>query len=230
MPDLCFEGEGMKVKQRRSRKTMEQEDTHVEVSELRRVVEQQSAQLEALSAQIERLMKKDALRKPLADEESILSRGDEVQARVYDLQLATAVRLADGNATKQIAYQQAIRRIREVVRTAVPRNATVIVVSKGDDELLNLYGREAWHFPQTEEGTYAGHHPPNSTAAIIHLEVLRARGGDYLLFPETALWWLDHPQYSGFRQHLEQRYRAVVRQEDTCVIFALREPAVSARF
>ena len=34
-------------------------------------------------------------------------------------------------------YQQLVRRIREVVRTALPADATVIVVSKGDDELLS---------------------------------------------------------------------------------------------
>jgi len=33
------------------------------------------------------------------------------------------------------------------------------------------------------------------------------------------MWWLDH--YRGLAEHLEQRYEAVVREEDTCVIFAL---------
>ena len=28
------------------------------------------------------------------------------------------------------------------------------MVSKGDDELLNLYGRRAWHFPQTVEDSF----------------------------------------------------------------------------
>src|SRR3712207_2672412 len=51
-------------------------------------------------------------------------------------------------------YQQLVRRIREVVRTALPAGATVIVVSKGDDRLLELDGRRGWHFPQNERGVY----------------------------------------------------------------------------
>ncbi len=107
---------------------------------------------------------------------------------------------------------------------ALPVGATVIVVSEGDDDLLELDDRKGWHFPQTEDGAYADY-PANSVAAIAHLEVLRAKGGDYLLFPSSALWWLEY--YEGFKQHLESRYQVVVRQEDTCVVFALRQPMVS---
>ncbi len=35
------------------------------------------------------------------------------------------------------------------------------------------------------------------------------------------MWWLEH--YRGLTEHLEQRYEAIVREEDTCVIFALSE-------
>ena len=41
----------------------------------------------------------------------------------------------------------------------MPADATVLVASKGDAELLKLDGRTAWHFPQTLEGVYAGAHP-----------------------------------------------------------------------
>ena len=107
---------------------------------------------------------------------------------------------------------------------ALPVEATVIVVSEGDDELLKLDDRKGWHFPQTEDGAYAGY-PADSAAAIAHLEALRAKGGDYLLFPGSALGWLEH--YKGFKQHLESRYQVVVSQEDTCVVFALRQAMVS---
>jgi hypothetical protein len=116
-------------------------------------------------------------------------------------------------------YPQLIQRVRRTVRSALPPDATVLVVSKGDDELLNLYGRRAWHFPQADGGVYAGHHPTDSAEAVAHLEALRARGADHLLFPRPALWWLNH--YAGLRQHLEKEYSAVVRQKDTCVIYAL---------
>ena len=118
-------------------------------------------------------------------------------------------------------YQQLVQRIREVVRTALPAEATVIVVSKGDNELLELDGKRAWHFPQNEEGVYAGYHPADSAGAIAHLEELRAKGGEFLLFPGTAFWWLE--QYEEFGQHLEDHYRRVWNDE-ICVIYELSEP------
>jgi hypothetical protein len=122
-------------------------------------------------------------------------------------------------------YRKIVRTIWEVVRTALPPDATVLVVSKGDNELpelLELDGRKAWHFPQNEESVWAGYNPADSTEAIEHLEALRARGGQFLLFPATARWWLDH--YRDFRQHLERHYRMMLDREDACLIFALDKP------
>jgi hypothetical protein len=116
-------------------------------------------------------------------------------------------------------FRQLAEPIREVVRGALPPDATVIVVSKGDDALLRLDGRRAWHFPQTEDGAYAGYYPADSDEAIGHLEALRARGAGFLLLPYTALWWLDY--YAGFRQHLEQHYQVIVQQADSCTIYRL---------
>jgi glycosyltransferase involved in cell wall biosynthesis len=115
-------------------------------------------------------------------------------------------------------YQGLVRSIREVVRTALPDEATVIVVSKGDNELLKLDGKRAWHFPQNEEGVYAGYHPADSAEAIAHLEELRAKGGEFLLFPGTAFWWLE--EYGAFDRHLEGRYRCVWH-DDLCIVYEL---------
>jgi hypothetical protein len=98
----------------------------------------------------------------------------------------------------------------------------VIVVSKGDEALLELGDeRKGWHFPQNEDGVYAGHYPASSAEAVAHLEELRSKGASFLLFPETSLWWLDH--YQGIRDHLESRYRLLVHEEGTCLIFDLGE-------
>jgi glycosyltransferase involved in cell wall biosynthesis len=122
------------------------------------------------------------------------------------------------------AYQDMILRVQEVVRRTLPPDATVIVVSKGDRELLDLDGRTAWHFPQREDGIYAGYYPSDSATAIAHLEALQAKGGQYLLFPETAFWWLDH--YKAFKEHLESRSRPVAHEDDTCLIFDLSQRQV----
>src|SRR5262249_20136762 len=98
--------------------------------------------------------------------------------------------------------------------------ATVLVVSKGDEELLMFNDRKAWHFPRSEDGQYAGSYPADSAAAIDHLESLHAQGAEFLVFPETANWWLDY--YSAFRQHLESKYRVAARGDHGCLIFDLR--------
>jgi glycosyltransferase involved in cell wall biosynthesis len=117
------------------------------------------------------------------------------------------------------AYQELPRRIRQIVDDVVPPGATVLVASKGDEQLLQLNGRRGWHFPQTEEGVYRGYHPATSAEAIGHLEELRIKGANFFLLPQTTLWWLEH--YADFRNHLECRHRLVVSERDACLIFDL---------
>jgi glycosyltransferase involved in cell wall biosynthesis len=124
-------------------------------------------------------------------------------------------------------YRDLKRRLLEVVQTKVPPEATVLVVSKGDEQLVRLNGRKAWHFPRDANGTYAGHHPADSAAAIAHLEALRLQGGQYLLLPGTATWWLDH--YREFGQHMEKRYRIVFQEEGVGILYALASPVANVR-
>jgi len=121
------------------------------------------------------------------------------------------------------SYVQQVLRLRTAVNAQLPADATVIMVSRGDEALVRLGPRRAWHFPQDEAGTYAGNYPATSAVAIAQLEQLRAKGGDYLVFPLAALWWLDH--YPAFKRHLERGYRLAFRRDDTCWIFALGEPS-----
>ena len=116
-------------------------------------------------------------------------------------------------------YERMMHRIREVVGTSLPPEATVLVVSRGDERLLELDSRRALHFPPSKEGSWAGHHPASSEEAVAQLEEMRAAGGQYLVLPSTGLWWLDY--YTGFGDHLERNYPVVVREADTCVIYSL---------
>jgi hypothetical protein len=117
------------------------------------------------------------------------------------------------------AYDELKDQIRRLVAQHVPSEATVLVVSHGDEDLLRLDGRHARHFPSTEEGLYAGHHPGSSGEAVAELESQRARGGQFLVVPEPSMWWLDH--YEGLSEHLAERYREVLLDPQTCAIFAL---------
>src|SRR4051794_26538225 len=142
--------------------------------------------------------------------------GEALQARVYELQ--TAERIHEG---EDVEYARLRQRIREAVRTAVPAEAVVLVVSKGDSLLTDLYGREAWHFPRQDDGRYSGFYPKRDLSAIAHLEAMRACGAGYLLLPETSRWWLDH--YADFHRYLERRYSCVFDETGTGAIYAIVE-------
>jgi glycosyltransferase involved in cell wall biosynthesis len=117
-------------------------------------------------------------------------------------------------------YAGTIAGIREVVRTLVPRGATVLVVSKGDEQLVRFDGRHGGHFPQDEKGSYAGYHPADSATAIKHMRKLGAMGAQFLLLPNTAFWWLEH--YRGLAEHLEQFHERLWR-DDRCVLYRLKQ-------
>lgn len=126
--------------------------------------------------------------------------------------------------TRHLAYRALVGRLLDLVHRSVPPGATVLVVSKGDGELVSLVGRRGWHFLQDESGGYAGYHPRDSAAAIQALEALRERGADFFVLPATASWWLEH--YADFGQHL-QRYETLVEQPDTAVVYRLHQPSAS---
>jgi hypothetical protein len=139
--------------------------------------------------------------------------------RLTDLDFVPGQHSSYQELSKQIHYRRLMGRIRETVSTALPSDATVVVVSKGDEELLKLGdGRRGWHFPQNEEGVYAGYYPADSAEAIAHLEELRSKGAEYLLLPGTALWWLE--EYEEFGRHLDSHYRRVW-EDEPCVIYEL---------
>ena len=117
-------------------------------------------------------------------------------------------------------YRLLVTQVRDVVVETVPLGSKVLVVSKGDDELLRLDGRVGAHFPQIG-GVYAGHHPADSAEAIAQLEASRSDGAQFLLIPETSRWWLDH--YRDFGEYLGRSCREVARRDDVCIIFALGE-------
>jgi hypothetical protein len=128
---------------------------------------------------------------------------------------------ADGSSKlRESDYQQLIERIKDRVGDTVPSRATTVVISRGDEQLLQLGERSAWHFPRQADGSYSGHHPVDSAEAISHLEELRGQGAGYLVLPSTAFWWLDF--YDDFRRHLEEHYDKVVASSD-CRIYRLFE-------
>jgi GT2 family glycosyltransferase len=118
-------------------------------------------------------------------------------------------------------YELLANRVVRTVASSTPVDATVMVVSRGDEALLMIPGRRGWHFPQCSGGVYSGHHPGDSQEAIAQLESMRLRGARYIVFPRTSLWWLEH--YWELHDHLVARYRKTVDDAKTCVMFTLEE-------
>jgi hypothetical protein len=118
-----------------------------------------------------------------------------------------------------VGYSRLLVEVHVAVRTTVPRGRTVLVVSRGDEQFVRLEGRRGWHFPRHEDGRWAVFHPADAREAVEHLESLRSQGAQYLVFPQTAFWWLDY--YGGLREHLEARYKLLASGE-TCWIYDIR--------
>lgn len=114
-------------------------------------------------------------------------------------------------------YSRLIERIEAHVREAVPIDATILVIARGDDRLL-FTGYRASHFPQGPGGEYAGHYPRDSEAAVAHLDDCHGAGAEFLVIPGTSYWWLDY--YSDLARHLLARGR-VVNHDADCLIFQL---------
>ena len=116
-------------------------------------------------------------------------------------------------------YEHLRKSIRQVVAEQLPGGATILVISKGDEELLKLTGQQGWHFPRDDDGRYPHIYPADSTEAITQLELARAKGAGFLVIPKPAFWWLEY--YSGFKEHLEGEYALSVHDEERCLIFDL---------
>jgi GT2 family glycosyltransferase len=119
-------------------------------------------------------------------------------------------------------YAAVVSKVRDTVGRLVPPGAVVVVVSKGDEQLVDLDGRSGRHFPQDPSGAYAGFYPADGAAALAHLEALRTKGAQYLVVPATAAWWLDH--YPALADHLLRRCNVLSRDEDLLLV-ELTEPS-----
>lgn len=142
---------------------------------------------------------------------------EEIRALLSDLEVD--VRAARSNDDAE-SYTLLKRRLRRFVAQAIPPGGRVAVVSRGDPELLELPGCRAEHYPRDLAGEYLGFYPADGTAAIAHLEWVRAQGAEYLLFPETASWWLrDFPRLAS---HLEERFTRIAERDGIGILYQIR--------
>ena len=90
-----------------------------------------------------------------------------------------------GGHAPRAAYADRVRRIKELVRAETPPGACIAVVSKGDDELLELGERRVCISRRSKAETSRG---PSRVGlpAVAQLEVVRAKGADYFLVPADS--------------------------------------------
>jgi glycosyltransferase involved in cell wall biosynthesis len=129
---------------------------------------------------------------------------------------------SEPGAARRIPYARVVTGLRAAVARVAPAGAVVLVVSRGDPDLLELGPARGRHFPQTADGVYAGAHPASGSAAIEQLESLRAAGARFLAVPGTAYWWFEY--YADFVRHLDARYQRVWADSD-CVVYRLTRGA-----
>jgi GT2 family glycosyltransferase len=142
---------------------------------------------------------------------ALLAEAHRLEAEARSLQERLAI------PTDGLGYRYLVEQIRAAIEERVPAGERVLVVSRGDRELVAAGGVDAGHFPQDAEGRYLGHHPRDSEDALAQLEALRAKGANYLVLPETSFWWLDH--YEGLAAHL--RGRCAPTELGFCTIYEL---------
>jgi GT2 family glycosyltransferase len=177
-------------------------------AEVERLLESYAGQVSDLLAEVMRLTAL-AGSQPLrpgesaaipVDHRALLAEAHRLEAEARSLQERLAV------PVEGLGYRYMVEQVRTAVAERLSGEASVLVVSRGDRELVDLGDVDAGHFPQDSEGRYLGHHPSDGEDALARLEELRQRGAGYLVLPATSYWWLDH--YEELAAYLRDRCAA----------------------
>ncbi len=149
---------------------------------------------------------------------------EELQREVTRL----AAELTDRGAEVELSsfeYEDDVAEVRAEIERSVPAGASVLVLSRGDSDLLRVRDRAARHFPSGADGRYLGHHPADDEEAVELFEGELRKGAEYLVIPAGELWWLRH--YGGFAARLEASPSR--ESHDACTIYRLAPSPARAR-
>jgi colanic acid/amylovoran biosynthesis glycosyltransferase len=129
----------------------------------------------------------------------------------------------DSAAEEALWRREVVDRVVTYVDQQLKPGSRVLVVSRGDERIVDFPRHHGEHFPQSEGGQYAGHHPADSADAIGRLEALFASGAEYLVIPGTSSWWLEH--YTEFAAYLEERHTQIAAEDRTFAVYQLQPTA-----
>jgi hypothetical protein len=107
--------------------------------------------------------------------------------------------------------------VHDTIRDHVEPGSRVLISISEEEDLLEADGFEAVRFP-------GAHVPwrddPTGAERIAELERLRGEGARYIVFPRRELPALQNG-FPDLQEHLEGRYRGLLRDGYTCAIYAL---------
>ena len=118
-------------------------------------------------------------------------RDDAVQVALDGLRRALSDRIPASESVAGAVHRVAVRQVRDAVAQLLSDDAVVVVLSRGDDQLLDLPMR-ARHFPADRAGRWLGFHPADGPAALRMLHEACAVGATHLVVPAWEQWWLDY--------------------------------------
>lgn len=107
--------------------------------------------------------------------------------------------------------------IRALTAALLPEEDGVLVLTGGDDRLLEI-GRTAWRFPSEAGAGESVSGLGEGRAAVRELKAFRARGVRYLVVPRTSFYLVE--ECEQLRRFLEQ-CRTVALRDRLCAIFEL---------
>ena len=124
-------------------------------------------------------------------------RDDAVQVALDGLRQALSDRIPASESVAGAVHRVAVRQVRETVAQLLPYEAVVAVLSRGDEQLIDLPMR-ARHFPSDRAGRWLGFHPADGPAALRLWREACAAGATHLVVPAWEQWWLDYyPELMG---------------------------------
>jgi hypothetical protein len=123
-------------------------------------------------------------------------------------------------APAAIYYRQLLERVRASIAENLPPEVPVAVASLGDDAMLELDGRQAWHFPPVDTATSFAYSTDDSERLLAEIDALRQAGAQFLLLPASAWSWSY--RYPKLNRWIETIYHSVVRDDGVCNIYDLR--------
>jgi glycosyltransferase involved in cell wall biosynthesis len=129
---------------------------------------------------------------------------------------AIAALLAQSRSSS--SYEELKQSVAELVSAVVAPSERVLVISKGDEGLLDLGAIRGSHFPQTIDGDPMTWHPAQCEEILAGLDDERARGHHCLVLPHTSYWWLEH--YDGLTPYLDEHYELRSRDDHTCIVWS----------